>query len=71
MKIFNDITALNHQLREDRAAVAQRRWQAVQNIADRRERAEERTQRLAVALDAVLIVAMLMAIIALAVCAGV
>lgn len=71
MKIFNDITALNHQLQADRAAAAQRRWRAVQNIADRRERAEERAQRLAVALDAVLIVAMLMAIIALAVCAGV
>lgn len=66
MKNFNQITSLNHQLREDRAVVAQRRWQAKQRMERRKYRAEERAQRLSKALDWALCIAMVAAVIVLA-----
>ena len=66
MKNFNQLTALNRRLQEDRCAVAQQRWQAVQRIELRQCRAEERALRAGKALDWALCIAMVAAIIVLA-----
>lgn len=72
MRNFNDLTALNHRLQQDKQAVGEQRKEALRRKHSRRCRAVKRaaTWRIVrnAALDVALIVAMMMAAVGLLAC---